>query len=191
MARRAGLVDEKRLGSATDRGAPHFGVDRDLLRHFKIGRGVHVDMHHAFKMREDRHARFALHAGNQALPSARDDDVDRAVETAEHFADGLAIARRHELDRILRQPGRAQAVDQAAMDRSRASMRVRAAAQDHSVAGLERQRARIGSDVGPALEDDADHAERRANALDVQPVRAVPFGDDRTDRIGKRGNILK
>ena len=77
------------------------------------------------------------------------------------------------------------------MDRGGASMRIRAAAQDHGVAGLERQRTGVGGDVRAALEDDADDAERRAHALDVEAVRPVPFGDDRADRIGKRGDLLE
>ena len=56
------------------------------------------------------------------------------------------------------------------------------------IAGLQAERAGIGRDVGAALEDDADDAERRAHALDVQAVGAVPFGDHFADRIGQFGD---
>ena len=66
------------------------------------------------------------------------------------------------------------------MDRAAGAETVRAAAQDHRVAGLQAQRAGIGGDVGAALEDHADDAERRAHALDGQAVRPLPaLGDAR------------
>ena len=58
----------------------------------------------------------------------------------------------------------------------------------NGVAGLEAQRAGIRRDVGPALVNHADDAQRCAHALDLQPVGAFPSGDDRTDRIGQFGN---
>ena len=70
----------------------------------------------AFEMGEDRHARLVLHARDQALAAARHDHVDIAVEPRQHLADGGAVAGRHELDRIGRQPGPSQALDQAGVD---------------------------------------------------------------------------
>ena len=84
----------------------------------------------------------------------------------------------------LRQAGVLEALDQAGMDRLRGMQRIRAAAQDHGIAGLEAERAGIGGDVRPAFIDDADDAERRAHALDMQAVRAIPLGDDLADGIG-------
>ena len=47
-------------------------------------------------MGENRHARLLLHARDEALAAARDDDVDIAVEPRQHGADGSAVAGRHE-----------------------------------------------------------------------------------------------
>ena len=47
----------------------------------------------AFEMREDRNARFFLHARDQALSPARHDDIDVAVEAREHLADRSAPPR--------------------------------------------------------------------------------------------------
>jgi hypothetical protein len=74
------------------------------------------------------------------------------------------------------------------MDGARRIGGIRAAAQDHRIAGLEAERAGIGRHVRAALIDDADDAERRAHAFDLQPVRAVPGGDDRADGIGQFGD---
>ena len=73
---------------------------------------MHIDVADAFEMREHRHARFVLHALDQALAAARHDHVDGAAKAAEHEADRRAIGRRHELDRGLGQPGRGQALAQ-------------------------------------------------------------------------------
>ncbi len=60
--------------------------------------------------------------------------------------------------------------------------------QDRRVACLEAQRAGIGGDVRPALVDHADHAERRAHALDPEAVRPLPGGRHLAHRVGQRGN---
>ena len=108
MRRRAGAIDQQRLGRAADAGAPHLGVEHDRLRHVERGGLVDIDVADAFEMREHRHARLRLHARDQALAAARHDHVDRAVEAGEHHPDRGAVARRHERDRGLRQAGRAQ-----------------------------------------------------------------------------------
>ena len=146
---------------------------------------VDIDVADAFEMREHRHARLLLHARDQALAAARHDDVDAAVEAFEHHADGGAVARRHQRDRVLGQVGFAQALGERGMDGARRAVAVGAAAQDHGVAGLQRQRAGVGGDVGPAFVDDADDAERHAHALDGHAVRARPGFGDLADRIGQ------
>ena len=110
MRRRAGRVDQQRLGRAADAGAAQLGVEHDGARHGEIGGGIDIDMAVAVEMGEDRHARLALDARDQALAAARHDHVDAAVEARQHLADGGAVARRHELDRVAGQAGRAQAL---------------------------------------------------------------------------------
>ena len=65
-------------------------------------------------------------------------------------------------------------------------MAVRAAAQDHGIAGLQAQHAGIRGDVGTALEDHADDAERHAHALDGHAVGPLPAFSDGADGIGNR-----
>ena len=98
-----------------------------------------------------------------------------------------AVARRHELDRGLRQ-ARRRAAPRAARRGSRGSSdeALGAAAQDRGVAGLEAQRAGVGGHVRAALVDDADDAERHAHALDGHAVRPRPAFGDLADRIGQR-----
>ena len=185
MRRRRRAIDQQGLGRAADAGAAHLGVQHDGLGHVERGRLVDIDVADAFEMREHRHARFGLHARDQALAAARHDDVDGAVEPCEHHADRGAVARRHQRDRVLGQVRFAQALRERGMDRARRAMAVRAAAQDHGVAGLERERAGVGGDVRPALVDHADDAERHAHALDRHAVRPRPGFGDLADRIGQ------
>ena len=88
-------------------------------------------------------------------------------------------------------PACLEAGDEAGVDRRRGMEAVRAAAQHHRVAGLEAQRAGVGGDVGPALVDDADDAERRRDALDRQPVRPLERRQHPADRIGQGGDLLE
>ena len=137
------------------------------MRHGEIGGAVDVGVADAFEVREHRHARFVLHAVDEALAAARHDDVDRAVEALQHEADGVAIGRRHELDRGFGQARRLQARGEAGMDGGARVMALRAAAQDRRVAGLEAERAGVRRHVGAAFVDDADDADRHAHALAV------------------------
>ena len=191
MARRAGPVDEQRLGRAANAGAPHLGVHDDLPRHFKVGARVDINVADTLQMREDRNARLLLHASDKASAAARHDHVERAVEAAQHGADRRAVRRRDKLDRMLRQAGGAKPRNERGMDGGVAAVGIGAAAQHGGVAGLQAQRARIRRHVGPALEDDADDAKRRAHPLDMKPVGAVPFRDDGTDRVRQIGDFLK
>ncbi len=148
-------------------------------------------MDDAFEMGEDRHPRLLLHAGDQPLAATRHDHVEIAVEPGQHLAHRGTVAGGDDLDRLGRQAGFAQAFDEAAMDRGRGAEGIRAATQDGGIAGLEAEGAGIGGDVRPALEDDADDAERRAHALDVEPVRPVPCGGDAAHRVGEAGDLLQ
>ena len=102
----------------------------------------------------------------RACAAARHDHVDGAVEAAQHGADRRPVGRGHELDGVLRQAGLAQPGGEASVNRRGAAVRVGPAAQDHRIARLEAERAGVGGDIGAALEYDANHAERRAHALD-------------------------
>ncbi len=134
-------------------------------------------------MGEDRHARLALHALDQALAAARHDHVDRAIEPREHHADGGALPCRHQRDGGSRQFGFGEAFDQSGMNGAGGAEAFRAAAQDHGIAGLQAERARIGGDVRAALVDHADNAERHPHPLDPHAVRTPPRCHHRADRI--------
>ena len=82
-------------------------------------------------------------------------------------------------------PASRRPCDQRGVDGAGGAEAVRAAAQDHGIAGLEAQRAGIGGDVRPALVDHADDAERHAHALDAHAVRPRPGRHDGADRIGE------
>ena len=137
MRRGGRAIDQQRLGRAAHAGAPQLGVEHDGFCHVELGRLVDVDVADAFEMREHRHARLGLHARDQALAAARHDHVDSAVEPLQQLADRGAVAGRHQRDRVLRQAGFLQALRERRMNGARRAVAVRAAAQDHRVAGLE------------------------------------------------------
>ena len=189
----AGAVDQQRLGGAADAGAPHLGVER---RSPSPCRGrpprCDVDVADAFEVREHRHARLRLHARHEALAAARHDDVDarrRARRASRRRRRGRWSARAGSPS--LGQAGRAQALAPAQRAMApRGAEALRAAAQDRGVAGLEAERAGVGRHVRAALEDDADDAERRRDALDRQAVRPLQLGEHAADGIGQIGDAL-
>ena len=145
---------------------------------------IDIDVVDAFQMREHRHARLGFDAGDQALAAARHDHVDAAVQPAQQQADRRAVAGRHQGDRGLGQTGFAQSLHQTFVDRAAGPETVRAAAQDHGVAGFQAQHAGVGGDVGAAFENHGDDAERHAYPLDDHAVRPLPALGHDADGIG-------
>ena len=152
---------------------------------------MHEDMHDAFKMRENRHARLMLHAGDETLAAARHDHVDIAVEAREHRANGGAIRRRDKRDRRFGKLCGFQPRDKAGVNGGRRAQALGAAAQDRGVAGLQTQAAGVGGDIGPAFIDHADDAKRRRDALDLQAVRAIETRQNAADRVRQIGDLLQ
>ena len=110
-------MHQQRLGRAANPGSPHLGVDDDLQRLVEIRRPIDEHMHNAFEMGEHRHPRLALDALDQALSSARHDDVERAAEALQHLADRLASGEGRACNRGLRQPRFLQARNETGVDR--------------------------------------------------------------------------
>ena len=173
-SRRTGTIDQQGFGGAADPGPPHLGVQHDRFRHFQIGGVIDIDVIDAFQMREHRHPCFGFDARDEAFAAARHDHIDAAVQSAQQQAHRGAVTGRHQRDGSLRQIGLAQSLHQAAVDRPAGPETVRAAAQDHRIAGFQAQHAGIGGDIGAAFENHGDNAERHAHALDGHAVRTLP-----------------
>ena len=136
------------------------------------------------------------------LPPARHDDVQVVGHAGQHVADRGAVGRRHQLDAdSAASPPPRRPSTQAGMDGGIGMAALRAAAQDHGVAGFQAQRAGVGGHVGAALVDDADHAQRHPHALDpagrwaaCHSAATVPIGsgscDDVLDAAGHRLDAL-
>ncbi len=142
-------------------------------------------------MGEDREPRFGLHTADEVLAATRDDHVDRAREPAEHEAYGRTIDRRHELDRGLGQSCGNERLAQNVGDHERGEEAFAPAPQDRGIAGFEAEPCGIGRHVRPRLVDDADHAERHADARYFETVWPRPARHHLTDRIGKRCDLAQ
>ena len=182
------LVHQQGFGGPANTGAAHLGVEGHADGLVEIGGAVDIDVHQTFEMRKDRYPGFGLHTRDQRLAAARHDDVDIALEPLEHFAHRGAIGGGHQLHAFHRQAGQMQSVEQTFDNRTAGMKAVAAATQDHGIARFDTQGAGIGSDIGARFKDHPDDAERRAHALDMEPVGAVPFGNDAANRIGQFGN---
>ncbi len=126
----------------------------------------------------------------RTLAAARHQHVDVAVKAGEHHADGGAVTGGNELDGGFRQAGGAQALGQRVADGAAGTQAVGAAAQDRGVAGFQAEGAGIGGDVGAALVDDADDAERHPHPFDGHAVWPGPGGHGCSDRISQAGDGL-
>ena len=71
------------------------------------------------------------------------------------------------------------------------SRTLRTAPQDHRVAGLQAQRTGVGGHIRPAFINDADDAERHANALNEHSIGPGPLRQASADGIARRGDLLQ
>ena len=164
-----------------------------LARHVEIGAGMDIDVADAFEMREHRHARFAL-ARARSGPCRRAARSRRSRRSSPPSMKPTAgaIARRHELDRGLRQACRVQRLAQvlAMTQRGSGSSPTRRAGSRHCRTSAHSAAASAVT-LGRDFIDDADHAERHAHARDVETVGPRPARRSPADRIGKAGDLAQ
>ena len=183
-------VDQQRLGGVADTGPAGLGVQQDPFRHLQVGAFVHVDVTVADTGLDGGHLRVADHRVDQARSAARDDHVDQAAGLDE-VGDGGPIGGRKQLDRVGGQVLADQRVAQH-VDECLVGLRGRrAAAQQHGVTGLERQTESVDGDVGPALVDHADHAERNPLLAQMQPIGQGVAAQHLTDRVGQPRDLAQ
>ena len=124
------------------------------------------------------------------LPPRGDDEVDQPGP-AEHGGDMRAVGIGRHLHAGGGQAGLGQPGDHGGVDGARAVQALGAAAQNDGVAGFQADRGGIGTDIGAAFVDYADHADRRRNPAEFQPVRPCPFGKRAGQRVGQRRDLLQ
>jgi hypothetical protein len=91
---------------------------------------------------------------------------------------------------VLRQAGGGKAGLQRSGDDARRVAALRAAAQDHRVAGFQAQGAGVGADVGSRLVDHPDHPDRRGDARNAQAVGALRLVQYAAHGIRQPGDSL-
>ena len=84
----------------------------------------------------------------------------------------------------------AQGGGEAVADGGVGAARLGAAAQDDRVARLERQRRRVGGDIGARFVDDEDDAERHAHFADADAGRLTLPTVNFADWVGQGGDLL-
>ena len=151
---------------------------------------MHVDVAVADARLDGRHGGVAHHRVDQACAPARDDDVDQAAGL-DQVGDGGAVVAGKQLHGIGGQALLAEGGAQRGHQRGVRARGRRAAAQQHGVAGLQRQAEGVDGDVGPALVDHADHAERHALLADLQTIGQRAAAQHLADRIGQPSDLAQ
>ena len=141
-----------------------FGIDHQAQRHVEIGGGMHVEAAHALVVLDHRHLAAGDHRADQRFAAARDGEVDGVIARQQQRHQG-AVLFHHQLHRIGGQPGAGEAAAHRGGQRAVAVHRLFAATQDAGIARAQAQPSGIDGDIGPALEDDGDHADRHRDLL--------------------------
>ncbi|MNN17092.1 hypothetical protein D3C81_1302620 [compost metagenome] len=168
--RRDGFVHQQRLQRVAGRRARYLAVNQQIHRQRDIGAVIHEQMAHALVMLDHRHTRVLGDKTDQAFAAARNRQVDDVVEL-QQFQHGLAAQVFDQRQRRFRQAGVAQCALQACRNGGVGMDRLRAAAQDHAVTGLDAERCGIGGHVRPRFVDHRDHSQRYAHLLHADAIR--------------------
>ena len=136
------------------------------------------------------HLRVTNHRVDQARSPARNHHVDQAAGLDQVRHRG-AIGGRKQLHRVGGQVLTDQRSAQHLYQRLVGPRRRGASAQQHGIAGLERQTESIDGDVGPALVDNADDAERNALLAQMQAVGQGVAAQHLPDRVGQTGDLAQ
>jgi hypothetical protein len=180
-------VNQKRFGRPANAGAAHLGVYGNCQRLGGVSRLVDIGMTNSIEMGEYGDARIILDAFDQRLATARDDDVDQAARR-QHRADAGSVCNRHELDGISGQATGDDAFNHRGMNGPAGVDRFRSAPQDDGIARHQAQRACVGGDIGATFINDADDAQRHADAFQHQPVGPFSPVNDRACGVRQAGN---
>ena len=184
---RDGGVDEERVERVAHVGALRLGVVDDALRLADVCGGVDVDVDDSDAAGNGGHGGVLAHVLDEALPSARDEEVEVFVEV-DHLVDDGAVGVRYELHGL---GGYARLFESALDDGDEGRVGVDgllAAAHHDGVARLEAEARDVGGYVGAALVDAADHAERHAPALDADAVAERAGVERLPDGVGQQGD---
>ena len=186
--RRLRGVHQQRLGGVAGAVLLRLGVVGDAHRQLEVDALVDVGVAVAVQVLDDGHAGLARDALDQALAAARDDHVDE-LGHRDQPADGGAVGGLDQLHRRLGQARVGQRALHAAPQRDVGADRLGAAAQDARVAALDGQRRGLDRDVGAALVDHAEHAQRHAHAAHADAAGALRDAGDLADRVGHLGQL--
>ena len=183
-------VDQQRLGGVAHAGPARLGVEQDAFGDIEIGRLVHVDMTIADAGLDGGDHRVAHHRVDQACSPARDHDVDQAAGL-DQMGDAGAVRAGKQLHDVGFEALAGHCSAQRGDKRIVGVGRRRASAQQHRVAGLQRQPECVDRDVGPALVDDADDAERDALLTQLKAVGQRAPAQHLADRVGQAGDLTQ
>ncbi len=189
-ARRDVGMHQQGLQRIAGRRTRHLAVQQQAQRQLQVGAVVHVQVAHALVVLDHRYPRMLGDEADQALATARDRQVDDVVEL-QQLQHGLSTQILHQGQRGIGYASLAQGALERGGDRGIGMDRLRAAAQDHAVAGLDAQRRGVGGDVRARLVDHRDHPQRHAYLLHADAIGPRVVAGHLADRVRQRGNLAQ
>lgn len=150
-------MDEKRFDAIAGGGGLGFRIDGDTNSHFGIGIGVHIEVADTGGVSKDGDMRRGLDLSNEFVGSARDDQIDTAIEREHALNLVAAFEQRH--------PGTWDADRRRGIEEDIAQFPVglqgfAAAFEEASVSAFQAKGCDLHEGIGAGFEDDADDTER-------------------------------
>ena len=181
--RRHGARHQQAFGGVAGAVLLRLGVVDHAQRHRQVAGRVNEHMAVAVQVLDHRHPGLAADALDQALAAARDDDVDK-LGHRDQLADGGAVGGLHQLHRVFGQAGLGQRLAHQCRQRTVGMDGLGAAAQYAGVAALDRQAGGLDGDVGAALVNHAEHAQRHAHLAHAYAAGLLLHADDFANDVG-------
>ena len=166
-----------------------FGVVGHLDGEVQVAGVIDIGVAIAVQVLDNRHLGLGADALDQALATARDDDVDK-LRHGDELAHGIAVGGGHQLYRMLRQTGLDQGFAHQADQRLVRFNGFRAPAQDAGVATFDGQAGSLDGDAGAAFVNHAKHANGHAHLPHANAAGYLFHANDFANDVGHGRQLL-
>ena len=180
-------VHQHRVQRVAHGGPLHLGVEHDARRHLGIGVPVNISVAHPHAAGHHRHGGVFRHEVDQPGTTPGHQQVD-VLFHSQHHVHQRPVGVGYELHGVGGQAGLADGAVNQRHQRGVGPQRLLAAPQDAGVARFQRQRNDVGGDVGPALVDAGEHAQRHPPLFNLQPVFQGEGLHQLAHRVRQRGH---
>ena len=179
-ARHVRRVHQQRLERVARGGVVRLAVHCEAARHVQVSLFVEVHVAHAVRVAQHGDLGVVLDVGHEVVAAARDHQVHHVAQLQD-VAHRFAALDEH--DALARNAEPREALHDDPVKHGVGVLCLLATFQQQAVARADGEARDLRQRVRPGLEDDEEHAERRGDLLEVEPIRDLHLAQGARDGL--------